>query len=74
MIAYSVAGASKRDFVVLDLVLIGVLPFLVGLAALARSRMLIGVVSGICGVLVLLYLPLALGNLPATLPPGGHPR
>ncbi|MBB5630123.1 hypothetical protein [Sphaerisporangium krabiense] len=73
MIASDIAGASKRDPLVLDLFVIGVLPFLVGVGAMAWNRTLVGVISGICGVLALLHLPLVLRELPLTLPPEGIP-
>ncbi|MDP9864326.1 MULTISPECIES: hypothetical protein [Streptosporangium] len=73
MIAGDIAGASKRDLLVLDLFVIGVLPFLVGVVAMARNRTLVDVISGICGVLALLHLPLVLRELPITLPPEGIP-
>ncbi|MEU4407707.1 hypothetical protein AB0F88_24580 [Streptosporangium sp. NPDC023963] len=69
MIAISLAGASARNLIVLDVFVIGVLPLLVGVVAVARSRMLVSVTSGICGILALLHLVPLLERLPITLPP-----
>ncbi|MFC6897119.1 hypothetical protein ACFQGX_17165 [Nonomuraea dietziae] len=62
-------GVSNREFIALDVLVIGVLPLLLGVAAMKRSRRLIGITSVICGVLALLHLWLVLGALPITLPP-----
>ncbi|MDP9843948.1 hypothetical protein [Streptosporangium lutulentum] len=69
MLATFFPGVSNRDFIALDVFVIGVLPLLMGVAAMKRSRTLVGTISAICGVLALLHLWLVLGELPITLPP-----
>ncbi|MFF3445291.1 hypothetical protein [Streptosporangium sp. NPDC002721] len=69
MFATLFPGVSNQEFIALDLFVIGVLPLLLGVAAMKRSRTLIGTTSVICGVLTLLHLWLVLGALPITLPP-----
>ncbi|OUC92308.1 hypothetical protein CA984_30535 [Streptosporangium minutum] len=69
MLATSFPGVSNRDFIALDVFVIGVLPLLIGIAAMKRSRTLIGTTGAICGVLALLHLGLVLRELPITLPP-----
>lgn len=69
MLATFFPGVSNREFIAFDLFVIGVLPLLLGVAAMKRSRTLIGTASVICGVLALLHLCLVLGALPITLPP-----
>ncbi|WP_218825267.1 hypothetical protein [Streptosporangium subroseum] len=69
MLATSFPGVSNREFIALDVFVIGVLPLLTGIAAMKRSRTLIGATSAICGVLALLHLVPVLGALPITLPP-----
>ncbi|AWS40835.1 hypothetical protein [Streptosporangium sp. 'caverna'] len=69
VIAGSFVGISARDLIGLDVFVIGVLPLLISIFAVARSRTLIGAISGVCGVLALLHLVPVLGALPITLPP-----
>ncbi|WP_433258280.1 hypothetical protein ACQPYK_23035 [Streptosporangium sp. CA-135522] len=69
MLASSFPEVSKRDFIALDVFVIGVLPLLMGVVAVARSRTLVGAVSGLCGVLALLHLVFVLKEPPVTLPP-----
>ncbi|WP_433499204.1 hypothetical protein ACQP1K_02255 [Sphaerimonospora sp. CA-214678] len=73
LIAIALVGASARDFLALDVFVIGLLPFQIGLAAVTRSRALVGVTCGICGVLALFHLVLFLGKLPITPVPAGTP-
>ncbi|ACZ87577.1 hypothetical protein [Streptosporangium roseum] len=68
-IAISFVGPSARNLIALDVFVIGVLPLLTGVGAVARSRTLVGAISGICGVLALLHLVFVLTELPVTLPP-----
>lgn len=73
LIAISLAGASARDFLAFDVFVIGLLPFQIGLAAVTRSRALVGVTCGICGVLALLHLVNFLAQLPITPLPADTP-
>ncbi|TQS10534.1 hypothetical protein [Microbispora hainanensis] len=72
-IAVSIAGASARDLIVLDVIVIGLLPLLVGVAAVTRSRALVRVACGISGVLALLHLQRFLVELPMTRLPADTP-
>ncbi|WP_326825845.1 hypothetical protein [Streptosporangium sp. NBC_01756] len=68
-LASSFPGVSQRDFIALDVFVIGVLPLLMSVVVVARSRTLVGAVSGLCGGLALLHLVFVLQELPVTLPP-----
>ncbi|GIH90648.1 hypothetical protein Psi01_12780 [Planobispora siamensis] len=68
-LASSFPGISKRDFIALDVFVIGALPLLTGVVATAGSHIPVGAVSGLFGVLTLLHLVPVLSALPVTIPP-----